>query len=227
MTAVFVHGAGCSQAVFAAQIAAFPESSALDLPGHFCAGEPASIGELSDFICGTFAHCDPDTVGLCGHSMGAAVALDIALRRPPWLTALVVLGAGARLRVAPAILNGLETDFERTASELAEQYYFANAKPAWVDARLEEMRALGPQVSRDFQACNAFDVLERLGEISIPLLAITGEYDKMTPPKYAAALADRVPGGQARIVPGAGHFVMVERPEETNAAIRSFLTGIV
>ena len=57
-------------------------------------------------------------------------------------------------------------------------------------------------------------------KLGVPLLAVTGDRDVMTPPKFAQWLADRVPGAAARIVAGAGHLVMIERPAETNAAIR-------
>jgi len=89
------------------------------------------------------------------------------------------------------------------------------------------MRAVGAaQTLRDFRACDAFDRIERLGEVSLPLLALTGEQDVMTPPKFAQALADRVPGAQARIVPQAGHLAMVERPGDVNEALRAFVNQI-
>jgi pimeloyl-ACP methyl ester carboxylesterase len=79
------------------------------------------------------------------------------------------------------------------------------------------------QTIRDFRACNAFDVSERLGSLKVPMLAITGAADVMTPPKYAQFFADRVPGATARILPDAGHLAMVEHPHETNAEIRAFV----
>ena len=75
----------------------------------------------------------------------------------------------------------------------------------------------------DFRACDAFDATDRLAGLALPLLALTGEQDRMTPPKFAAFLADRVPGAEARILPGAGHLAMVERPDETNAALSAFV----
>jgi 3-oxoadipate enol-lactonase len=78
------------------------------------------------------------------------------------------------------------------------------------------------QTLRDFRACNAFDATERIASLRVPLLALTGERDVLTPPKFAQWFADRVPGAQARILPDAGHLAMIERPEETNAALRAF-----
>ena len=86
------------------------------------------------------------------------------------------------------------------------------------------MLAVGEEQTRaDFQACDAFDALERMAEIEVPLLALSGESDAMVPPKFSRAAADRVPRGEARIVPGAGHLLFIERPDETNEALRAFV----
>jgi pimeloyl-ACP methyl ester carboxylesterase len=161
--------------------------------------------------------------------MGGAIALEQALRKPAWLRGVIVLASGARLRVSPRIFEDIDRDLELFAQVFVPDYYFAEPKAEWVNPAVTDM-VVGvgtAQTLRDFRACDAFDVLARLGEISVPLLAITGENDKLTPPKYAQAIADRVPGAAARIIRGAGHFVMVERAEETNAEIRSFLSRIV
>lgn len=226
MTLVFIHGAGCTGEVFAAQLAEFGDGRAPNLPGHLCRGAPGSIAEFADAIEAYVSKEHLARTVLCGHSMGAAISLELALRAPAWLAGVVLLGGGARMRVAPAILQGLRTDFEAAARTIAG-YSFGDPTPERVDASVEMMQRVGAeQTLRDFQACDAFDVLERLEAIRVPLLAVTGEADKLAPAKYAAALADRVPGGRARIVPDAGHFVMIERPAETNESIAAFLDGL-
>jgi pimeloyl-ACP methyl ester carboxylesterase len=89
------------------------------------------------------------------------------------------------------------------------------------------MLAVGQaQTLRDFRACDAFDRIGRLGEVTLPLLAVTGERDVLTPPKFAESLADRVPGASARIVPRAGHLAMVERPGDVNDVLRTFVNQV-
>ena len=78
----------------------------------------------------------------------------------------------------------------------------------------------------DFQACDAFDVMARLGEIRIPALVIGGSADQMAPPKYADYLAAHLPRARRVAIEGAGHMVHAERPREVNAAIRGFLTEL-
>jgi pimeloyl-ACP methyl ester carboxylesterase len=226
VTLLFVHGAGFTGEAFADQVAAFSGSHAPHLPGHGSPGEPQSIAQFADFLASYIDERKLRQVVLCGHSMGGAVALELALRRHPALAGLVVIGGGARLRVAPAIFERMEADFEEGARFVAS-FFFADPSPERIDWAVAAMQDVGQaQTLRDFHACDAFDALDRLGEVALPLLAVTGEHDKMTPPKFAQAFADRVPGAQARILQGAGHFAMVERPAETNAAIAAFLRGI-
>jgi pimeloyl-ACP methyl ester carboxylesterase len=224
VTLLFIHGAGFSSECFENQLRYFPGSHAPNLPGHFSNGEPAIIDDFADAIEQYVEQQRLQDVIACGHSMGGAVALSVALRGRIPLRGIAVLGAGARLRVAPNILLGLESDFETSVRNLA-QLFFADASKERIEWAIRSMLSIGPeQTVRDFRACNAFDVLERLSEIRVQLLALTGEHDIMTPAKYAVTLADRVPRGQARIIAGAGHFVMVERPQETNAALAAFIS---
>lgn len=227
MTLVFIHGAGFTGDVFAGQTVAFPGSHAPNLPGHLTPGEPKSVREFAEFIEDYVREHDLRDVVLCGHSLGGAIALQVALNREMPFRGLALLGSGARLRVAPAFLQGFESSFDETAREVAS-YFFADPtaeRIAWAVGCMQEVGQA--QVLRDFFACNAFDALESLGEIRVPVLALTGEADKMTPPRFAQTLAGRVPAAEARILSGAGHFLMVERPEETNDAIRTFLLGIL
>ena len=85
----------------------------------------------------------------------------------------------------------------------------------------------GPAVTlNDLRACDEFDIMERLGEIRAPALAICGTDDIMTPPKYSQFLVDKLPDARAVIVPAGTHMVFAEKPEAVNAAIGEFLQGL-
>jgi pimeloyl-ACP methyl ester carboxylesterase len=224
MRIVFLHGAGCTIDVWTEQRDAFPDALAYALPGHERSGEPHTIEAFANALLDDLEA--GERVILAGHSMGGAIALDAALRGDPRIAGVVMIASGARLRVGPAIFEAIERDFDAATRDIPK-YFYADATPERVERSGAMMRRVGQaQVVRDFQACNAFDALSRLEEVSVPLLAVTGDKDVMTPPKFAAAMADRVTGAQARIVPGAGHSVMMERPAETNAALRAFVNQI-
>lgn len=227
MTLFFIHGAGCTAEAFAAQTAAFPGGVAIELPGHDGGtGAPESIAEFADFIEARLADRPAGSVVLCGHSMGGAIALETALRHLPAVSGVALIGSGARLRVAPALFESLARDFPAAARDLAQRF-FAAPRPAWIAQAVAQMERVGAeQTIRDFRACDAFDAVERLSELRVALLAVTGDADALVPAKYATFLADRVPEGAARIIGGAGHFAMVERPDETNALISAFVAQL-
>ena len=226
MTVVFVHGAGCTGEVFAAQIAAIDGSIALTLPGHTTPGEPASIQAFADAVSAELAARELSDVILCGHSMGGAIALELGIRHDPRIRALVMLSSGARLRVAPAILEQMERDFPTVARELPRNFY-ADPTPQQLAASTRMLLEVGQeQTLRDFRACDAFDRIGQLAEVTLPVLAVTGERDVLTPPKFAKSLADRIPGASARILPRAGHLAMAERPGEVNEALRAFVNHV-
>ncbi len=225
-TLLFLHGAGSTPDVFARQTAAFPQSLAPALPGHGAPGEPASIAEFADAIAQMIRDDDLHDVILAGSSMGGAIALELALRHEPRLAGAVLLGSSGKLRVSPAIFEAIDSDFQQAARTLAG-YFFAEPSKERLDAAVDSMLRVGQaQTRRDFEACNAFDVLERLPEIRVPLLALAGDKDVMVPPKFVMAAVDRIPGAQARILGGTGHLFFIEQPEDTNAALRTFVSSI-
>jgi pimeloyl-ACP methyl ester carboxylesterase len=78
----------------------------------------------------------------------------------------------------------------------------------------------------DFHACNGFDMMSRLGEIAVPTLVVTGDEDRLTPLKYGEYLATNIPGAVLKIIHGAGHLAMLEKPTEVNAVITAFLHSL-
>jgi 3-oxoadipate enol-lactonase len=228
---VFIHGAGCTPAAFGSFVGLFADGFAVALPGRLGDSRPAdSVASFASAVAASVAETiGEEDVVLCGHSMGGAVALELALRGGGGLGSVrgvVALGSGSRLRVAPVIFERLKADFPVASRDLA-QLFFADPTSERIDAAVADMAEVGQeQTIRDFRACDAFDAGERLPELSVPLLAITGERDAMTPQKYALALADRVPSGTARIIGGAGHFAMVERPDDVASAIAAFAAAL-
>lgn len=219
---VFIHGSGGTGEVWHAQRGAFPHAHAPSLPGHTTPGEPATIEEFAEFVHDYVSHLGSRKVITVGNSLGGAIAIEHALRYPSEVAATVALGSGAKLRVAPRILEMLERDFASAARELAG-YMFGSPQPALQAEVIAEMERVGQaQTVRDFRACDAFDAGARLNTFAVPFLAVTGSKDAMTPPKYGAFLRDHIAGGQYVEIEGAGHLAMLENPAEVNAALENF-----
>src|SRR5207253_5374312 len=74
----------------------------------------------------------------------------------------------------------------------------------------------------DLSACNAYqNALAAAAEVTVPTTIILGERDMMTPAKTGKALAAAVPNARTVVLPGAGHMMMAERPDELLEALKS------
>ena len=73
----------------------------------------------------------------------------------------------------------------------------------------------------DLAACNAYSgMLDAAAKVTVPTAVILGERDMMTPAKGGKALAAAITGARIVVLPGAGHMLMMERPDELLAAIK-------
>jgi len=242
-TLVFVHGAGGCAADWPYQwqqtgippsrgaprwISDYPRYF-LDLPGHGRSSGPAytTIADYAtDVITFTEALGIQRTV-IVGHSMGGAVALTIGLMKPANLAGLVLLGGGASMPVSDAILDGLRADFAQTVGLIMKFSWRKEARPVYREVATQHLLAAGSEVvTGDFAACNAFDVRDRLGEISAPALVVGSTSDRMMLLARSEELAAGIPGSQLAVIEDGGHFMMTERTNGVNAVMLPFLKEI-
>src|SRR5260221_8006784 len=150
-TIVFVHGPGDSARAWDGVIAALPEQPrpAPELPGHGAAAgatlsADAGVQAYADYVQAALARQGQAAVCLVGHSLGSAIALRLAVEAPALVSRLVLVGAGARLRVLPALLALAATspdDAMRRVVELG----FAPAHRAEADRYAAGLAAGGPR----------------------------------------------------------------------------------
>lgn len=226
-----VHGAGGSTGVWVRQLeelADIAQIVALDLPGH---GQSGGRGcdRIEDYVKVVRGFLDATglvKVVLCGHSMGGAVAQAFALAHPGRLAGLVLVGTGARLRVLPKIFELLERDYPEGVRFISRLAVSPGAPEVLVESLISQtLNTPRPVLLGDFRACDAFDVMARLREIPTPTLVICGTHDQLTPPKYAQFLQHHIAGARLELIAEAGHYVQLERPDETNVALRELLTA--
>jgi pimeloyl-ACP methyl ester carboxylesterase len=156
--------------------------------------------------------------------MGGGISLDVALRYPTRVAGLGLVGTGARLRVVPTILDGIYQDFEAAVKLICDFAFGPEASPEMTRQGRRQMAETPPDVLHgDFSACDTFDVMERLDEIAVPAVVVCGTEDLLTPVKYSTYLCDHIAGATLHLVEGAGHMVMVEKPQ----AVIEALTGLL
>jgi pimeloyl-ACP methyl ester carboxylesterase len=227
---VLLHGSGGNRLHWPPEIRRMDGEDvyALDLPGHGKSDSPpeASIGGYAQRLIEWLSAFKLDRAVLVGHSMGGAIALHAALYKPKKIVGLVLVGSGARLRVHPSLLEVTSdpTRFNEAVAKITAWAFGAEAGASLVKlARKRFLETDSQTLHMDFLACDAFDLMGRLGEVEAPCLAICGSQDRLTPPKYSRYLADEMPNAEMRLIEGAGHMVMLERPQQVASAIKAFL----
>jgi len=161
---------------------------------------------------------------LIGHSMGGAIALELARQAPERVSALVAIGAGVRLPVAPAILDRIVSAPAETIATIIEHAYGRNMPPELKQLGRERMAQIDPVVLEgDFAACDRFDLMGRLDEIIQPTLVLAGAEDRMVPDRQIAALHEGLPDSELVLIEEAGHLVAFERSDEVMRSVGHFL----
>jgi pimeloyl-ACP methyl ester carboxylesterase len=162
--------------------------------------------------------------------MGGAIALTLALDNPPWLRGLILTGTGARLRVSSTLLDRLQTDYSAAVEFILEHSFappngpLSYAQKVLLNGTRKQLLRTPSEVTlADYEACNTFDVTNRITELTLPTLCIVGAQDEMTPPKYSQYLHQAIPRSQLAIIQNAGHMLPLESPDEYNTTITNFL----
>ena len=225
---VFIHGAGENHLVWPAALRRMPGAQvyAIDLPGHGKSGGSgrASIAEYAAFLAGLLGGLRIRRAVIAGHSMGGAIAQQFGLTYPARTAALILIATGARLRVASQILEQTQSDLPAAADLITRLEWGPDTPEQMIRLGRRQLLANRPEVIHgDYLACNAFDVMDRLGDIRSPTLVIGGTADQMTPPQYATYLAEHIAGARLSFIDGAGHMVMLEREEAVARAVEQFL----
>lgn len=221
---LFIHGSGGSHELWYRQMDLGSDCIALDLPGHGqTGGTPAcSIDQSAQMVIDFVSALPvPRPIYLVGHSMGAATAITCALNYPKMIDALILIGAGHRMKVMPSFLDDLQQG--KNDPDFIRLGFSSQAPAAVVEATVKAFGAVEPSVLyADFSACNNFDVSGELSQMGLPVLLIAGADDRLTPIKLAQYMYDHIANCRLEIINGAGHFSMLEKPEEVNRLILDF-----
>lgn len=225
MKLLFIPGSGAGKEAWTYQTEHFANSEAVALPGH-PEGKPcSSVEEYMEWLRGYIQQHRYHDIVLAGHSMGSAVALLYGLKYSTEVKGLILIGAGARLKVLPASLTALEAMVpDKDAWRKFLEQRFSRVAPRVRQAVVEARMKIGAAVTlNDFHCCDKFDVMDRLQNIKLPTLVICGNEDEMTPVKYSNFLAGKIEGAVQVVVDGVTHYGHMEKPEEYNRAIEEFM----
>ena len=236
-TIVLLHGAGFDHTTWALHSRWFAHHGygvlAPDLPDHGRSkGAPLkTIAEMADWTVALIETAGAAKARLVGHSMGSLIALETASRHPARVSALALIGTAATMIVGADLLKAAENN-ENAAIDMVSIWGLgfqaelggSLAPGLWMHGgaqRVLEQCRPGVLFS-DLSACNAYtNALTAAQRITVPSTVILGERDRMTPAKGGRALAAALPNARTIVLRGAGHMMMVERPDELLAALQS------
>lgn len=233
---VLLHGAGFDHSVWALHSRWFAHNGfgvlAPDLPGHGrSGGSPlSSIADMADWTAALIGAAGAKSAKLIGHSMGSFVAIETAARHPGVVTGLALIGTATAMPVNDALLSAAKANNHDAADMVAIWGHGFRAglggslaPGLWMLGGalrvLEQARA--DVLFTDLAASNVYkDALAAAARIKVPVTLVLGERDQMTPAKGGKALAAAFPSAKTIVLPGAGHMLMAERPDEVLDAIR-------
>jgi len=238
---VFVHGWANNRSIWDQQVAHFAQKYTVitvDLAGF---GESESARDLwtmasfGEDVIGVLDELELDEVVLIGFSMGASVVIEAATRLPKRFAGVVVVDMlqDVTLKYSPEMLDQLEGTFmdlavNPTLEKMVEggfikvdleQSYRRILSMLEGAPRTGWLESLRDTLRWQNEACR-----ESLSKVAAPITAINSDRE----PTNVEAFRQIVPSFQLRIIPGAGHVVMWDAPDQFNrlleASIREFLS---
>lgn len=224
---------------------------AFDRPGFGFSERPAVTASLNPYTPEaqttlTLELMDALNIGqavLVGHSVGAAVAVELALAHPERVAGLVLVSPVLRSGGPSALVRTVFNTPQATrvgpyiVRQFAEEPGFELLRRRYADpSTLTDADIAGYQ--RPFGATNwdqalwevtkanrPVDLLPRLGELQVPTFVVAGAEDEIVPLEQQQQIAEAV-GGDIEVLEGCGHALQDECPQRFLGAVRPWLEGL-
>lgn len=207
---------------------------AVDLRGYGRSAKPETAFTFEDMandVLGVVRDLRYSSAGLIGASIGATLALAIALDHPDLVRALVLVGGEAG---NPPVFAKLAANYaDKPLAVQRREHVAMIADPGFaasalgrhlIETALENTPALsGKAIAQIFRARTAVDLRGRLGTVSAPTLVINGVSDVSL--ESGLYTAHRIPDAVHRVVPASGHLCCLENPAAFDALVLGFLDG--
>jgi len=238
-TIVLVHGWTCDDTSWSAQVPVLSKHYrviTLDLPGHGQSESPKdgkfSMDLFARAIEAVRAERRIDKIALVGHSMGTPVIRQYARLYPQHVAALVIVDGvvippaqSARAATPPLDLQQLVTPEGLKMRQGMIEGMFTPKTPADVQERVLKMMLAAPPATAAGAMAATFDPSTWTDDVmTMPVYGIYAEKSALLGnPAYLKKVFPKIEYVE---MPGTGHFVMMEQPEEFNRLLTSFLNGV-
>jgi pimeloyl-ACP methyl ester carboxylesterase len=238
---LLIHGVGARLDAWDGVVAALGgrfTTIRFDLRGHGESSKPPGPYSAALFAEDALALLDHLDIGRChvaGHSLGATVALRLALDAPDRLERLALLSAAAgrteeeRQRVLERLAiveHGIPGEhFHRSLSRWFTDE-FRRANPELLERYASRNMENDPRAyAAAYHVLATADLADEAARIRVPTLVVTGEGDIGSNPRMARLLHARIPGSRLEILPGLRHAILVEAPTTVAGLLAGFFAG--
>jgi len=203
-------------------------------------GEYSAKVMAADLL-GLLDHLEIGSAHLAGFSLGSATIQEFALANPDRVRSATLIStwsSTAREHHIRRHYQSRVTALEKGPMEVFRAFAFWMWAPSMVDEeynRVTELEEFFGSIAgaRDlrgykghFTADLAHETLDRLPQISCPVLVVYGAEDLVTRPEYNRRVAEAIPGAKTVEIPRGGHLALLEHPEAVNNAIDGFLGSL-
>ena len=233
---VLIHGGQMDRRMWDPQFDLFARRYTViryDVHGYGRSDVPAKGFSHAEDLYGLLNFLRLEKALILGLSMGGRIAIDFALSHPERVETLVLVGPGlGGYRFTDqsgwAIVEAARDEgLEKAAEMWLEHPYMAPAME--VPAIREKIRQLAIENAHTWLANPIFErhlkppAIERLSAIHVPTLIVVGDRDVEDIQKIVDILTGGITGSEKQVIPGAGHIVNMEKPEEFNQIVLGFL----
>jgi pimeloyl-ACP methyl ester carboxylesterase len=201
---------------------------ALDLPGHGKSGGEGrqSVPDYAADVMNFVESVGIYRVVLAGHSLGGMVAMQAALQKPDQVAGLVLVSSSSECPIPHEIVQDLlhPITFKQSLDWLVSRLTSSGGDKKWVDATRQAVEQTRRGVLYgDLVACRSVDLSSSLNKIMAPTLVCVGDQDKFFTPGASRKLARNIPNARLECIPGAGHLLSLEKPDELDRLITAFM----
>jgi 3-oxoadipate enol-lactonase len=194
---------------------------------------PYSMEQHADDLAGLLDAVDVSSAHIAGISYGGEVSMMFALRHPQRTRSLILSSTVSQ--VDPLLRAGMgawvAAAQARDADLLYHVVYPLSFSERWMSehaAEAEQARSRYKLLDFDaalelFGAFLRLDLTRDLHKIRVPTMVMVGDEDLIKPRKYAEIIAQAISGAEYVVIPGAGHALCWEAPDEFNTIILGFL----
>jgi pimeloyl-ACP methyl ester carboxylesterase len=229
---VFVHGWSCSKEYWKEQVAHFAKKHkvvTIDLAGHGQSGRSRKDYTVESFgkdVASVVKKLNLDQAILIGHSMGGDVIVEAAGQMPDRIICLVGadtfhdIEKGYQSAEVEKIATMFEADFVKEVQGFVRQMFTPTADPELVEWVAGKMSSANPQVGINaWRNLGNYDLKSAVQKMEIPICSISADLWPMNldaNKKYAKTF-------KLKLMPGIGHFVMLEDPEKFNKLLEEII----